>query len=144
MEYSGTPYGQNLAGYSDADWGRNPDDRRSTTGYTFIYANAATTQEALWLRKLFTDLGYMQKRPITVFEDNQSCISLAKNPTFHSRSQHIDIKHHFVREAIESQLIELAYCPTEEMVADILTKPLAKVQFELLRYKLGLRELANI
>ena len=73
----------------------------------------------------------MQKHPITVFEDNQSCISLAKNPTFHARTKHIDIRHHFVREAVENELIELVYCPTEEMIADILTKPLAKAQFEL-------------
>lgn len=101
-------------------------------------AACEATKEAMWLRKLLKDLGFIQNSPITIFQDNQSCIQLARNPTFHARSKHIDIKHHFIREAIENKLVDLVYCPTEQMVADILTKPLAREKFEYLRNYLGL------
>ena len=54
--------------------------------------------------------------------DNQSCIALAKNPEFHARSKHIDIQYHFIREKVEEGMVHLEYCPTQKMVADILTK----------------------
>ena len=58
---------------------------------------------------------------MTIFEDNQSAISMAKNPQFHGRAKHIAIKHHFIREQVEDGNIELKYCPSEEMVADMPT-----------------------
>ena len=58
--------------------------------------------------------------------DNQGCIALAKNPKHHSRTKHIDVQHHFICEKVEEEVIELRYCPTQEMVADVLTKALAR------------------
>ena len=63
---------------------------------------------------------------------------MARNPQFHRRAKHIDIKHHFVRERVSDGSIELKYCPTNEMVADILTKGLAHQQFSFLREKAGI------
>ena len=63
---------------------------------------------------------------------------MSKNPVRHKRTKHIDIRHHFVREAVEDGTISITYCPSEEMVADILTKGLAKDKFECLRDRLGL------
>ena len=64
-----------------------------------------------------------------IYEDNQSAISLAKNPQFHGRAKYIDIRHHFVGEKVADGTVELKYCRTEDMVADKLTKGLSNVSF---------------
>ena len=69
-------------------------------------------------------------------EDNQGAICIAKNPVAHSRTKHIDIRYHYIRETLCDKIIELEYCPTEHMIADLLTKPLHKGRFELLREKM--------
>jgi hypothetical protein len=147
-----------LYGYSDADWGGDPDTRRSTTGYVFMLAGAiiswnsklqptvalssaeaeymaacACVQEAIYLRQLLGDLGYEQEEPTIIYEDNQGCIALAQNPIMHKRSKHIAIKHHFVRERIAMGEVELHYVPTEHQLADLLTKPLGAHRVKLLR-----------
>ena len=73
-------------------------------------------------------------------EDNQGDIALGKNPVNHARTKHIDIRYHYVREAVEDHVIDLEYCPTKKMIADLLTKPLPKTQFETLRLEMGLRQ----
>ena len=62
---------------------------------------------------------------LQLFTDSQSAISLARNPQFHGRAKHLDIRHHFVRDQVTSGTVELKYCCTENMVADILTKGLS-------------------
>ena len=71
--------------------------------------------------------------------DNQGCIAPAKDPKHHSRTKHIDVQHHFIREKLEDGEVSLWYCPTEDMVADVLTKALAKVRHEKLTKAMGLR-----
>ena len=75
-----------------------------------------------------------------VYEDNQGAIELSKNPKHHHRTKHIDISYHFVRERVISKEIEVKYCPTNNMVADIMTKALPKVTFEKFRHLLGIHE----
>ena len=82
-------------------------------------------QEAAWLLKLFTDLKIPTK-PIVINEDNQGAIALTQNPIAHSRTKHIDIRFHFIRKAREEGIIDIVYCPTSEMVADLLTKPISR------------------
>ena len=77
----------------------------------------------------------------TLFEDNQSAISMTKNPQFHGRSKHISIKYHFIRDQVEKGAVELKYCPTKEMVADMMTKGLPKEQFMKLRSMAGVTTL---
>lgn len=87
------------------------------------------------------EIGEMAKEEaVKIYEDNQGAIALAKNPEFHKRSKHIDIRYHFVREKVEDGQVVLEYCPTQDMLADIMTKPITAVQFEILRNKLGIQE----
>jgi hypothetical protein len=140
-----------LVGYSDADWGGDLDTRRSTTGYIFTLnhgvvswgsklqatvalssaeaeymALCSATQEAIHLRQLVKDLGHAQDEATVIFEDNAGCIALSENPVFHKRSKHIDIKYHFIRERVASNEIKVQYVPTEDQLADLLTKGLSK------------------
>ncbi|KAF5930246.1 hypothetical protein HYC85_031119 [Camellia sinensis] len=69
--------------------------------------------------------------------DNKSAIAMAKNPVYHSRTKHIAIKHHFIREAVEDDEIQIKYCKTEDQVADIFTKALPRDKFEFFREMLG-------
>ena len=65
-------------------------------------------------------------------------MTLAKNPTNHDRSKHIDVQYYFIRENIENKVVELEYCPTQYMIVDILIKTLAKDRYELLSEIMGL------
>jgi transposase InsO family protein len=149
-----------LLGYSDADWAGEEDSRRSTTGYSFFLAGgpvswcsklqqavalssaeaeylalSSAVQEAVWLRQLLREIGFPQG-PTVIFEDNQGCIALAKNPSHHKRTKHIDIRYHFIRQHVQNQEVELKWLATKEMVSDMLTKPLAKDLFQNLRQKI--------
>ena len=70
---------------------------------------------------------------ILILEDNWSKFTLAKNPVNHKRAKHIDIRYHFIWSIIEMGRIVLEYCPTADMVADVMTKPATKFKFEKLR-----------
>ena len=74
---------------------------------------------------------------MTLFCDNLSAINISKNPIQHSRTKHIDIRHHFIRELVEDKVITLEHVSTENQLADIFTKALDAVQFENLRGRLG-------
>ena len=102
-------------------------------------ALAGATQEAVWMRQLTADLnGEPATEPTVVFEDNQAAIAMAKNPQFHGRSKHILIKYHFVRDKVNDGMINISYCPTTEMIADMLTKGLPTGTFNKLRKMIGL------
>ena len=114
----------------------------STTEAEYIALSSAT-QDAVWLRRLMCDFTAVLQSPTVIKEDNQGTIAIAKNPTSHSRTKHIDIKYHFVREALQDGTIELVYCPTEKMVSDILTKPLSRGRFEELKSQMGLMDISE-
>ncbi|KAK3749555.1 hypothetical protein QZH41_007287 [Actinostola sp. cb2023] len=163
LKFSAQEQNPQLIGYSDADWAGDIDTRKSTSGYVFQFGNgtvswssrkqstvakssteaeyvalSSATQEAIWLRRLMKDLGgRVDTSATTIYEDNQGAIELAKNAKYHNRTKHIDICHHFVRERIVSNEISVSFCPTEDMVADIMTKGLTRVTFEKLRDLLG-------
>ena len=80
-------------------------------------ALSSAAQEAVWMRELISDLGNPPATSTEIFEDNQSAISMAKNPQFHGRTKHINIKYHFIREQIANGTICLKYCPTEDSYA---------------------------
>ena len=161
ITFKGSVEPPTLIGYADADFGGDPDDRKSTTGYVFLLcggaiswrskkqptpalspaeaeymAAAEATQEAIWLRQLLKDLKIEQKQPTTIFEDNQGCIAMTKNNVYHSRTKHIDIKYHFIRTEVENHKVTFVYKQTADMIADIFTKPLEKQAFVKHRAKL--------
>ena len=78
----------------------------------------------------FADLNFTQEEPTVVQEDIQGAIAMSKNPKFHARTKHIDIKHNFIREKVENGELILKYCPTNDMIADLLTKALPRTLFE--------------
>ena len=152
-----------LTGYVDADWAGDPSDRKSTSGHLFLFkdgliswttrkqstvtlssteaeyvAASQAGQEVIWLRQFLEDLDQIQKESTPIYEDNQGCIALAQTERINPRTKHIDVRYHFLRDLQEQGQMDLRYCPTEEMLADILTKPLpAKRHMDLTR-RIGL------
>jgi hypothetical protein len=143
--------------YSDSDWASCLEDRRSTTGYCCTLnekgpmiswkskkqptvalssceaeyvALANTAQECVYLTQLLNGMTVNGCQKIKISVDNQGAISLSKNPVNRQRSKHIDIKYHFVRDLYTKGVLDITYCPTEDMVADVLTKPPTKFKLE--------------
>ena len=83
-------------------------------------------------------MNFEQTEATAINEDNQGTIALSKNPKYHSRTKHIDMRHHFLRDKVEKSEIVLSYCPAEETVADVMTKQSAKIRFQKLRELMGL------
>ena len=152
-----------LIGYADADWAGDSEDRHSTSGNLFLMAEgpiswlgkkqatvalstseveyvsvSAATQEAVWLRRLLTDIQAIPEGPTVIMEDNQGAIGIAKNPIQHAQTKHIDIRYHYVCEALQQGIICLSYCPTDKQLADLLTKGLPRERFEVLRKAMGM------
>jgi len=109
----------------------------SSTEAEYI-AGAHAAKEAIWLGRLFVGLQQPSSFPIPLHIDNQSAIAIAKNPEFHDRTKHIDIRYHFLRHKVESGDITLDYVPTNDQPADILTKGLAREKHEKFSKELGL------
>ena len=154
-----------IVGFADANWAGDLDNRTSTSGNIFISGTGAVSwlskgqtvvatstaeaeyislyhcvQEAIVLNRLSRELNQQHNTvlPMTIYCDSQSAISIAKNINKQSRAKHIDIKYHFVRQAVANKQVSLEYCDSQNMVADMLTKPLPREQFEKLRSKMGL------
>ena len=80
----------------------------------------------------------MSYGPLTIHCDNTSAINISKNLVHHTRTKHIDIRHHFLRDHVEKGNITLVHCRTKDQLADIFTKALNRVPFETLRLRLGM------
>ena len=92
-------------------------------------ATTEACKEAIWLGRLVADLGIKIEMP-ELRCDSQSAIQLAKNPVFHAKTKHVDVKYHFIRELIEDKQLQLVKVHTTENPADLLTKGLPKASFE--------------
>lgn len=155
-----------LVGFSDSDLGGDAMDYKSTSGMVFYLGEniitwqsqkqktvalssceaelmAATTAacQAVWLESLLVEMTGYKGGPIKLCVDNKSAIALMKNPVFHGRSKHINMKYHFIRECVEKGLIKVEFVSSKEQKADILTKALARVNFIDMRKKLGVIKL---
>lgn len=152
-----------LRGFADAD-GSMAEDRRAVSGYAFLVNGGAVSwstkrqeivslstteseyvaathgaKEALWIRSLLAQLFSPVAGPTVLFSDNQSAIALASDHQYHARTKHIDVRFHFIRWVVEEGRIRLVYCPTDEMVADALTKALPSAKVKHFASALGLR-----
>ena len=92
-------------------------------------AASLASRELLWLRELLTEMNLQVCDPVIVWEDNQGCIKLVESEKFGARTKHIAVCHFLLRDLQEKGVLRLQYCPSEEMLADIFTKPLPKVLF---------------
>ncbi|GJT67748.1 putative ribonuclease H-like domain-containing protein [Tanacetum coccineum] len=109
-----------LEAFSDSDYTGASLDRKSTTGAEYIAASYCCGQ-VLWIQNQMLDYGYnfMQTK---IHVDNESAICVVKNPVYHSKTKHIEIRHHFIRDSYEKSLIEIVKIHTDNNVADLLTK----------------------
>lgn len=142
-----------LTAYVDSDWGNCPDDRRSYSGYVFVLSGCPIswdarkqrtvalssteaeymaltegTKESIYWTSLLQELGFHDLTDVKVHIDNLGALKLAENPVFHARSKHIDIRHHFVREALRDKRVRIQHLSTNENVADMFTKGLTKLK----------------
>jgi hypothetical protein len=108
----------------------------STTEAEYIAA-AACCSQLLWLKQQLKDFG-VELGTLEIKCDNTSAINVSKNPVHHSRTKHIDIRHHFLRDHVEKGNIELTHCRTEDQIADIFTKGLGGLPYLNLRMLLGM------
>nr|CAN65095.1 hypothetical protein VITISV_011639 [Vitis vinifera] len=99
--------------------------------------------EGIWLNRLLEELRVPLKHPMVLYCDNQAAISIAKNPVHHDRTKHMEIDRHFIKEKIEEGVFKVSYTPTNCQTTDILTKALARVNFEDLTEKLGMINIYN-
>ncbi|GKB58675.1 retrovirus-related pol polyprotein from transposon TNT 1-94 [Tanacetum coccineum] len=113
----------------------------STTEAEYIAMSGCCAQ-ILWMRSQLTDYGFAFNN-IPLYYDNKSAIALCCNNVQHSRSKHIDIHHHFIREQVENGIVELYFVTTEYQLADIFTKALPKERFEFLLSQLGMKSMTS-
>ena len=93
-------------------------------------ASCTAAKEAVWLSRLIADMkGADAPDRITIAADNQGCIDSTKNQAVNQRNKHVDIQYHYVRDLVEKGTIAFKYCPTDDMTADTLTKPLDRIKF---------------
>ncbi|KAK2435258.1 hypothetical protein QL285_020332 [Trifolium repens] len=157
-----------LVGYSDSDFAGCKLDRKSTSGTCHLFCNslvswhskkqvsvALSTAEAeyvaagsccsqiLWLKQQLLDYDLKLQR-VPILCDNTSAINLTKNPVLHSRTKHIEIRHHFLRDHVEKGDVVFEHVDSKNQLADIFTKPLATEPFIFIRGELGILDISNL
>ncbi|GJU82368.1 putative ribonuclease H-like domain-containing protein [Tanacetum coccineum] len=110
-----------LESYSDSDYAEANLDRKSTTGEVEYVAAANCCGQVLWIQNQMLDYGFNFMNT-KIYIDNESTICIVKNPIFHSKTKHIAIRHHFIKDAYEKKLIQVLKIHTDDNVADLLTK----------------------
>ena len=112
---------------------------KSSTESQYRSLSLAAT-EVIWLQSLFTKLGIKIEIVLNIWCDNTEAKALTDNPIFHSKTKHIEVDIHFIREKVANKVLEVRYVPTELQKADLFTKALSASHFCFLRYQLFLKE----
>ena len=152
-----------LIGYSDSNFAGDSNDRKSTSGHIFLggmavswssqkqsivalssceaeyIAATSATCQAVWMSRLLGELMRNEVMKATLLVDNQSAITLSKNPVHHNRAKLIDTRYHFVRQCVEDKKIEIEFVRSEDQLADIFTKALGKMKFLEMCHRIGIR-----
>ncbi|GJR36543.1 integrase, catalytic region, zinc finger, CCHC-type containing protein [Tanacetum coccineum] len=124
-----------LKAFADADYAGCQDNRRK------YIALSGCCAQVLWMRSQLSDYGFVLNK-IPLYCDNQSAIALCCNSVQHSRSKHIDIRHHFIKEQVERRVVELYFVETKYQLADIFTKALPRERFETILPLLGVKQMS--
>lgn len=147
-----------LEAFADSDWAEDRTTRKSISGVICkifggtiswssrkqdivststteaeFYALSDAVKEIQWLKNILGDFDIKVPETLTVHSDNQSTIKMVENAKFSSRTKHIDVRLHYVRDLVYQQKINIIYCSSEDNVADLLTKPLAGIKIQHLR-----------
>lgn len=155
-----------VEGYTDADWAGDITNRKSTSGYfTFVGGNLVTWKskkqkvvalssaeaefrgmakglcELLWLRRLLIEIGFAPNNAMNLFCDNKSAIEIAHNPVQHDQTKHMEIDRHFIKQNLETKIIQFPFVKSEDQLADILTKAVCSRDFYNTLDNLAIRDL---
>ncbi|GKE42468.1 retrovirus-related pol polyprotein from transposon TNT 1-94 [Tanacetum coccineum] len=135
-----------LTAYADADhavsWSSKKQKSTAISTMEAEYiAMSRCCAQILWMRSQLTDYGFVFNK-IPLYCDNRSVIALCYNNVQHSRSKHIDIRHHFIRDQVEKGVVELYFVTTDYQLANIFTKALLREQFEFLLPRLGIKSMS--
>lgn len=158
--------GLELQAFADAEYASNVESRKSTSGFVLTLAGgpitwasraqktvAQSTTEAeyvalaecvkdvLWAQQMLRDIETTFEKPTKVHSDNQGAIKFVKNPIYHRRTKHIDVRHHFIRDEREKNNIEILFVPTDCQPADMLTKSLCYPSLKRCKDKLKIVEI---
>ena len=153
-----------ITAYSDSDWGKDPTDRKSFSGYVLFVGSALISwkcrkqtavalstaeaeymalaliaTEVIWMRNLLSEIGFTQQGPSIIHCYNRAAIHMATNDVIGPKSKHISIKFHFIKQAIANEEILLKCVPTNDNLADFMTKPLTGQKFLKFRDALNLQ-----
>ncbi|GJW84656.1 hypothetical protein Tco_0157801 [Tanacetum coccineum] len=134
-----TSGGLQFLGEKLVSWSSKKQDctAMSTTEAEYVSLSACCAQ-VIWMRTQLLDYGYKYNR-IPMYYDSKSAIAISCNPVQHSRTKHIDIRYHFIKEHVEKGTVELYFVGTEYQLADLFTKALPKERFEYLVHRIGMR-----
>lgn len=124
-----------LCTYIDADWVGDCTSRNTTeVEYVTVENNY---NQVIWMNQIMKDIGITFKEPVIIYCDHTSTVKMSKNIFLHSKTKHISIKYHVLREEVSEKEIKLEYTSTKEHITNIFTKALPKDTFESLRGVLG-------
>ncbi|GKC04482.1 retrovirus-related pol polyprotein from transposon TNT 1-94 [Tanacetum coccineum] len=130
---------QFLGGDKLVSWSSKKQDCTSMSSAEAEYVSlSACCAQVLWLRTQLTDYGFHFDK-IPMYCDSKAAIAISCNPVQHSRTKHIDVRYHFIKEQVEKGIVELFFVRTEYQLADLFTKALSEDRFKYLVRRLGMR-----